>query len=54
LPAVLHGGADPAVSPVEWQGSGDLANTAAANCFLMVPPERDSLAEGEVVRVLLG
>ena len=53
LPAVLAGGPEPEVAPIEWQGSGDLANTASANCFLMVPPERDQLSEGEVVRVLL-
>jgi molybdopterin molybdotransferase len=53
LPAVLSGGPDPKVSPVEWQGSGDLANTASANCFLMIPPDRESLAEDEPVTILL-
>jgi molybdopterin molybdotransferase len=53
LPAILVGGPDPEVMPIEWQGSGDLANTASANCFLMVPPDRESLAEGEVATVLL-
>jgi molybdopterin molybdotransferase len=53
LPAVLYGGAAPEVAPVEWHGSGDLANTATANCFLMVPPERESLAAGEIVTILL-
>jgi molybdopterin molybdotransferase len=53
LPAVLAGGANPEVTLVEWQGSGDLANTATANCFLMVPPDRDCLHSGEVVTVLL-
>ncbi len=53
LPAVLSGGAQPEVGPIEWQGSGDLANTATANCFLMVPPNRESLETGEIATVLL-
>lgn len=53
LPAILAGGPSAEVTPVEWQGSGDLANTAAANCFLMVPPDRDCLAPGDVVSILL-
>jgi molybdopterin molybdotransferase len=53
LPAILAGGPAPEVNPVEWQGSGDLANTAAANCFLMVPPDRECLGSDEVVTVLL-
>jgi len=53
LPAILSGGLDPEVSLVEWQGSGDLANTATANCFLVVPHDRESLAAGETVTVLL-
>ena len=53
LPATLDGGLESDVTPVEWQGSGDLANTAAANCFLVVPPDRESLAVGETVSVLL-
>jgi molybdopterin molybdotransferase len=53
LPAMIGGGLDPEVSPIEWQGSGDLANTASANCFLVFPPDREFLAAGEVVSVLL-
>jgi molybdopterin molybdotransferase len=53
LPAILAGGPNPEVNPVEWQGSGDLANTATANCFLMVPPDRESLLEGDTVAILL-
>ena len=53
LPAILSGGTDPEVTPVDWQGSGDLANTATANCFLMVPPDRESMKEGDTVTVLL-
>jgi molybdopterin molybdotransferase len=53
LPATLSGGLEPEVAPIEWQGSGDLANTAAANCFLVVPPDREALEPGDVVSILL-
>jgi len=38
---------------VKWQGSGDLAATAQADCYLVVPPDRDVLRAGELVSVLL-
>ena len=50
LPA-LH--THPLVEPVVWQGSGDLAATARANCFLVVPPEAGDLQAGASVTVLL-
>jgi molybdopterin molybdotransferase len=50
LPARLT---DLVVEPVAWQGSGDLASTSRANCFLMVPPDRPVLASGETVAILL-
>ena len=53
LPAVLSGGLEPEVEPIEWHGSGDLASTASANCFLVAPPDREHLEAGEVVTVLL-
>jgi molybdopterin molybdotransferase len=53
LPAVLNRAIDPEVTPIEWHGSGDLASTATANCFLLIPPDRESLSAGEVVSVLL-
>jgi len=43
----------PEVELVPWQGSGDLAALARSNCFLMIPEEKASLAEGEMVRILL-
>jgi molybdopterin molybdotransferase len=43
----------PEVSRVPWQGSGDLAAMARANCFLVVPEESDSLDAGALVRILL-
>jgi molybdopterin molybdotransferase len=50
LPARLT---DLSVQPVTWQGSGDLANTSRANCFLVVPEDRPLLAAGETVEILL-
>lgn len=42
----------PEVAPVPWQGSGDLAAFARANCFLVVPEGADRLAAGEIARIL--
>lgn len=54
LPAQLSGEFDrTAVELVRWQGSGDVAAMARANCFLVVPPARERLAAGEMVSVLL-
>jgi molybdopterin molybdotransferase len=41
------------VRPVTWQGSGDLASTSRANCFLVVPADKPVLAAGETVEILL-
>ncbi len=43
---------DPVVTPVGWQGSGDLVGLAAANCLLVVHPHQTELAAGEWVDVL--
>jgi molybdopterin molybdotransferase len=43
---------DPVVELVGWQGSGDLAGLAAANCFLVMLPERTEVAAGDWVDVL--
>ncbi len=54
LPALLtHDIAVPSVEVIAWQGSGDLASTARANCFLVVPEETAGLAAGTTVTVLL-
>lgn len=54
LPAVLQGGLDdPHVEAVPWQGSGDLLASARANCYLVVPPDRDQIPAGEMVTVLV-
>ncbi len=54
LPALVTGGLyDPEVEVIPWQGSGDLLASARANCYLVVPPDRETIAEGETVSVLI-
>ena len=54
LPAVLSGEFDRAeVELVKWQGSGDMASTAKANCLLVVPPDRERLENGEWVSIFV-
>jgi molybdopterin molybdotransferase len=54
LPArVEWGGLAPEVIALEWQGSGDIAALAMANCFLVVPPDRERISAGESVSVWL-
>ncbi|HEY1677894.1 MAG TPA: gephyrin-like molybdotransferase Glp [Candidatus Sulfotelmatobacter sp.] len=54
LPAILSGEFDDAeVELVSWQGSGDVAATARANCYIVIPPDRERIAEGEFVAVML-
>ncbi len=54
LPAVIEGALGEAeVDIVPWQGSGDMLAAARANCYLVVPPDREKLARGEMVTVVL-
>ncbi|HVO82365.1 MAG TPA: gephyrin-like molybdotransferase Glp [Terriglobales bacterium] len=54
LPAILSGEFEQAeVELAPWQGSGDIAATARANCYLVVAPDRERIAAGEWVPVLL-
>jgi molybdopterin molybdotransferase len=54
LPGRLQGPAfDPEVEIVSWQGSGDLMAAAQSDCYVIVPPDRDAIAAGETVSVLL-
>jgi molybdopterin molybdotransferase len=54
VPAMLDGELyDPEVAVVQWQGSGDMMAAARANCYLVVPPDREKLAKGEMVTVVL-
>jgi molybdopterin molybdotransferase len=43
----------PEVRLVGWQGSGDLAANARANCYAVLPPERERFAAGDLITVLL-
>jgi len=54
LPAHLEwSGLSPRVRPLRWQGSGDIAAVARANCFVVVPADREKIPAGETVSVLL-
>ena len=52
LPAHLHAdGAE--VTPVPWQGSGDVPALTRANAFLVADPDRAQWNRGDEIRVLL-
>jgi molybdopterin molybdotransferase len=54
LPAILSGEFEQAeVELVRWQGSGDIAATASANCYIVIPPDCEQIAAGEWVPLLL-
>jgi molybdopterin molybdotransferase len=54
LPAVLSGEFENTrVELARWQGSGDIAALAKANCYLVAPPDRERIPAGEMVSVLL-
>jgi molybdopterin molybdotransferase len=54
LPANLSGEFEQAqVELAAWQGSGDIAAMARANCYIVIPPDRDRIPAGEWVPVLL-
>jgi len=41
------------VTPVDWQGSGDVPSLVRANAFLVADPERAEYAAGELIPVIL-
>jgi molybdopterin molybdotransferase len=54
LPARIEwSGPMPEVKPLRWQGSGDIAALAKANCFLVVPADREKIEIGERLSVLM-
>jgi len=54
LPAKLAGEFEQVeVTAVPWQGSGDVGAAARANCYLVIPPERQEFEAGEMVPVML-
>ena len=54
LPAILSGEfEDSKVELVPWQGSGDMAATARANCYIVTPSEREWIRAGEFVAIMM-
>lgn len=54
LPALLRGGLfDSEVEVVPWQGSGDISASARANCYVIVPANREFIGAGEMISILL-
>lgn len=54
LPAILSGEFEKSqVGLVAWQGSADIAATARANCYVVIPPDREFIAAGEWVAVMM-
>jgi len=54
LPAILSGEyADSQAELVPWQGSGDITARSRSNCLVMIPPDREHIAAGEWVAVML-
>ena len=54
LPAVLSGRYEKTeVRLAPWQGSGDVVGAARANCYIVLPPDREKIAAGEMMPVLL-
>jgi molybdopterin molybdotransferase len=54
LPAILSGEFENAeVELAGWQGSGDIATMARANCYIVIPPDREQIGAGEWVPVMM-
>ena len=54
LPGRMEGqGAAREVKALKWQGSGDVAALGKANCFVVVPSEREKIEVGERVEVMV-
>jgi len=54
LPAILSGEfGDSRVELIPWQGSGDVAATARANCYIVIPLDREQIPVDEFVPVMM-
>jgi len=54
LPAVLAGEFENAeLELVRWQGSGDIAALARANCYIVIPPNCERIGAGEWIPLLM-
>lgn len=55
LPASLRGTHErPEVELIHWQGSGDLMAASRANCYIVVPPDKERFVADEMITVLIG
>ena len=53
LPGLLTGASEQTeVELIKWQGSGDLVSAARANCYVVIPPDRERIAAGEMISLL--
>lgn len=52
LPATLNSDGSE-ITPIRWQGSGDVPSLARANAFLVTEPERESWPAGDLIRILM-
>jgi molybdopterin molybdotransferase len=53
LPAILSGKYEASQAElVPWQGSGDIAARSRANCYIVVPPDREHILAGEWVAIM--
>lgn len=50
---LIHDRSNPEVRIVAWQGSGDLAANARANCYAVFPADKEQFRAGDVITVLL-
>jgi molybdopterin molybdotransferase len=54
LPAILSGEFENTeVELARWHGSGDIASMARANCYVVIPPDREKIQADEWVPILL-
>lgn len=54
LPAILSGKYEESQAElVSWQGSGDIAARARANCYIVIPPDRQHIPAGDWVAIML-
>jgi molybdopterin molybdotransferase len=53
LPGILSGEfEEPEVELARWHGSGDVAATTLANCYVVIPADRETIAAGEWIAVM--
>ncbi|HVI08672.1 MAG TPA: gephyrin-like molybdotransferase Glp [Candidatus Binatia bacterium] len=53
LPAILSGEcANVQAELVPWQGSGDIAAQARANCWIVIPPDSEKISAGDWVAII--